>query len=275
MRVNARSRARAEATQAEGLSTKRKGDIAELYVASLLLKHPHLEVFRTVSDDGHGADLAVRSSRTGRWYSLQVKGTDPATPPLCGPVGRWGRTRLALAGALLLVCTACDARVAEEASIDASRSDWHTVVLKDCGIAIRLPPGYVEKHWDVKIGNPVIRTFRASDLREIDIEVRESIGSRLEFNKIVRQDDYEEYAESAETIGGRPAVVQRYRSDGHVVMDGEPRPLYKAIAIYQVGPRQILSVTGNGTTQEAQSEALAVIHSITFLPESGTASPPR
>ena len=184
-------------------------------------------------------------------------------------------TYLILAGALLILCAACSTRDAEDASIDTSHSDWQTVVLEDCGMAIRLPPGYAEKHWDVKIGNPVIRTFRASDLREIRVEVRRSIGPRLESNKIVRQDDYEEYAESSETIGAQPAVVQRYRRDGCVVVDDQELPLYEAIAIWQIGPRQILSVEGTGTTPEAQNEALAVIRSATFLPEIGTASRPR
>ena len=63
------------------LSTKRKGDIAELHVTSLLLSDPALEVFTAASDDGHGSDLAVRSSRTGRWYSVQVKAAGPTVNP--------------------------------------------------------------------------------------------------------------------------------------------------------------------------------------------------
>jgi len=55
------------------LTSKRKGDIAELHVASLLLTDPALEVFMSACDDGHGSDLAVRSTRTERWYSVQVK----------------------------------------------------------------------------------------------------------------------------------------------------------------------------------------------------------
>ena len=62
-------------------STKRCGDIAEMYVASLLLADPELEVFTTVSDDGHGSDLAVHSGRTDRWYAVQVKATTKATNP--------------------------------------------------------------------------------------------------------------------------------------------------------------------------------------------------
>jgi hypothetical protein len=63
------------------LTTKRKGDIAELYVASLLLSDPSLEVFTSACDDGHGSDLAIRSARTGRWYAVQVKATGPTVNP--------------------------------------------------------------------------------------------------------------------------------------------------------------------------------------------------
>jgi hypothetical protein len=65
----------------EELSTKRKGDIAQLHVASLLMADPELEVFVSACDDGHGSDLAVRSTRTGRWYSVQVKATGPTANP--------------------------------------------------------------------------------------------------------------------------------------------------------------------------------------------------
>ena len=63
------------------LSTKRCGDIAEMYVTSLLLADPELEVFTTVSDDGHGCDLAIHSARTNRWYGVQVKAATKATSP--------------------------------------------------------------------------------------------------------------------------------------------------------------------------------------------------
>lgn len=65
----------------QALSTRRKGDLAELYVASLFLAVPHLEVFKSLSDDGHGSDLAIRSSRTQRWYSVQVKAAAPTANP--------------------------------------------------------------------------------------------------------------------------------------------------------------------------------------------------
>jgi len=38
------------------ISPKRKGDLAELHVASLLLDDSDLEVFTTTSDDGHGSE---------------------------------------------------------------------------------------------------------------------------------------------------------------------------------------------------------------------------
>lgn len=63
------------------LTAKRKGDLAELHVASLLLADPLLEVFLAACDDGHGSDIAVRSTRTGRWYSVQVKAATRATAP--------------------------------------------------------------------------------------------------------------------------------------------------------------------------------------------------
>lgn len=65
----------------KSLNTKRKGDLAELHVATRLLSDPDLEVFRTVSDDGHGSDLAVRSTRTQLWYSIQVKAATQTVNP--------------------------------------------------------------------------------------------------------------------------------------------------------------------------------------------------
>ncbi len=63
------------------LTSRRCGDLAEMFVASRLLADPALEVFTTASDDGGGHDLAVRSLRTGRWYGVQVKATTRATHP--------------------------------------------------------------------------------------------------------------------------------------------------------------------------------------------------
>ena len=63
------------------VNPKRSGSLAELHVAAQLLRDPELEVFCAMSDDGLGSDLAVRSARTGRWYSIQVKATDEKTSP--------------------------------------------------------------------------------------------------------------------------------------------------------------------------------------------------
>jgi hypothetical protein len=63
------------------ITVKRKGDLAELHVAATLLSDPELEVFVAACDDGHGSDLAVRSTRTGRWYSVQVKATGSTVNP--------------------------------------------------------------------------------------------------------------------------------------------------------------------------------------------------
>lgn len=63
------------------LSSRRCGDVAEMHVAALLLRDPCLEVFQTLSDDGHGADLAVWTSRTSSWYAIQVKAATASTNP--------------------------------------------------------------------------------------------------------------------------------------------------------------------------------------------------
>ncbi|QDV07258.1 hypothetical protein Poly30_27770 [Planctomycetes bacterium Poly30] len=67
--------------ESQHLGPKRKGDIAELHVASLLLSDPALEVFTAACDDGHGSDIAVRSTRTNRWYSVQVKAAGSTVNP--------------------------------------------------------------------------------------------------------------------------------------------------------------------------------------------------
>ncbi len=83
------------------LSPKRKGDLAELHVASLLLSDPMLEVFMAACDDGHGSDLAVRSTRTGRWYSVQVKAGGPSVNP-CVTMPRFRATDDFLVAAVVL-----------------------------------------------------------------------------------------------------------------------------------------------------------------------------
>ena len=76
-----RQRCRYNGGRMKDITSKRCGDVAEMYVASLLLADGNLEVFSSISDDGHGADLAIWSARTGRWYAVQVKASKGTANP--------------------------------------------------------------------------------------------------------------------------------------------------------------------------------------------------
>jgi hypothetical protein len=162
----------------------------------------------------------------------------------------------------VLAVTICEQTQANATKIDTSR--WRTVTIPECGIRLRLPKRYSEIQGEVKVGDYVGRSFIAG-MFTIEIEVRASLQPRLADNKIIRQNDYQDYAESTETIGGRQAIVQSYRGGGVILNGGEQSVSYYAGAIWQLRPGKILSIGGHVDSRESQSEILAVVHSVEFL----------
>ena len=172
------------------------------------------------------------------------------------------RKGLFLACALLLACY----DLSQAAGTKINTSDWRVLTLPECGIRLKLPRRYLEKHWAVTDGDPIGRSFRGTAFERIDIEVQPSPHGKLADNKTIRQRDYEGYTESTETIGGREAILQSFRGGGVIIGGGGQSTTYHAGAIWQLRPGQVLSIGGDVATPQAQREVLAALRTVEFLP---------
>ena len=184
------------------------------------------------------------------------------------------RRRITLARAAVFVLAAsCETLLAQSTAGSAvacpppqiNTSGWRVFTLQDCGIRLKLPKRYSEKNWAVKVGRPVLRSFDGGPFDRISIAVRPSPLSRLAENKIVRQSDYQGYAECTETIGGREAVVQSFRGGGTMFDRGAQSTTYYAGAVWQLRAGQVLSIGGHVATRKVQEELLAVLRTVEFL----------
>jgi hypothetical protein len=162
---------------------------------------------------------------------------------------------------LLLAFTVCRQTQANAPQIDTS--NWQKVTIPECGIRLRLPKRYAEAKDMVKVGDYVGRSYR-DGMFTIEIEARSSVLPQLSDNKIIRQSDYSDYTESTDMIGGQQAIVQCFRANGNV--NGSEPSLYHAGAIWQLGSGKILSIAGWVESRESQSEIVAVLHTVEFLP---------
>src|ERR1700676_3396185 len=101
--------------------------------------------------------------------------------------------------ACTLLAASCGVLKADNSKLDMS--GWQVWTLTECGVRLKLPKHYSEKHWAVKVGNPIGRSFRGEAFDRIEIDVRSSPQVKLADNKIIRQRDYQVYTESTETLG--------------------------------------------------------------------------
>jgi hypothetical protein len=85
---------------------------------------------------------------------------------------------------------------------------WYTVTLVDCGIRIKLPRTYHERHRDVVVNNAVIHAFDGDGFDNVTISLESSVTPNIIINeqKIGRQADYECYTECKERISDRNAA---------------------------------------------------------------------
>jgi hypothetical protein len=114
---------------------------------------------------------------------------------------------------------------------------WRSVTLKSCGIRLRLPTRYAEKHWEVTIGNPIGASYRAENFDRIDISVLPSPNAAPENNKVHRESDHRGYSECVAAIGGRKAIIQSFRGGG-VIFDGERSyPPFVVVATWEAAAR--------------------------------------
>jgi hypothetical protein len=139
---------------------------------------------------------------------------------------------------------------------------WQSVTLKSCGIRLRLPTRYAEKHWEVTIGDPIGASYRAENFDRIDISV---LPSPPENNKIHQESDHRGYSECVATIGGRKGIIQSFRGGG-VIFDGERSyPPFVIVATWELRPGHTLQVVSSASTRRSQEEILAVLRTVQFL----------
>jgi hypothetical protein len=142
---------------------------------------------------------------------------------------------------------------------------WRSVTIKSCGIRLRLPTRYAEKHWEVTIGNPIGASYRAENFDRIDISVLPSPNAAPENNKIHRESDHRGYSECVAAIGGRRAIIQSFRGGG-VIFDGERSYLpFVVVATWELRPGHTLQVMSSASTRSSQEEILAVLRTVQFL----------
>src|SRR5437660_1395977 len=84
------------------------------------------------------------------------------------------------------------------------QTDWRSVEIPSIGVRLKMPKRYSEKSWAVKMGNPIVATYRAGHLETFTLEILPSSGESLEGQKILPQSDYQGYTECTEAISGHP-----------------------------------------------------------------------
>jgi hypothetical protein len=138
------------------------------------------------------------------------------------------RVALALCVAALACVSHDDATHAADATAHGAAAcpgpviesgDWREVALEGIPVTLRLPPGYVEKRYDVRVGDPKGQTFRGGDFQSLYVDEQsgpadlDSAGFRLRAG-------ITDYSDCREEVGGRVALVQASRGSG-VIFYGE------------------------------------------------------
>ena len=143
-------------------------------------------------------------------------------------------------------------------------TDWRSVEIPSIGVRLKMPKRYVEKHWAVKLGNPVVATYQAGHLESFTVEVLPSYGDSLEPQKILPQSDYQSYTECSEVISGHRAVIQSFRGGGVIIL-GDRRFLPLSVnASFELAPGRTLWFHGSSATRPAQEDLLAIIRTLEF-----------
>jgi len=145
------------------------------------------------------------------------------------------------------------------------QESWRSETLESCGIRLRLPARYKQKHWDVTVGDFVGASYRADNFDRIDINVLAAPDAAPERNKIHREIDHRGYSECLVTIGGRKAVMQSLRGGGVILDGGRSYPPFVVVASWQLRPDPVLQITFSGSTRQSQEEILAVLRTVQFL----------
>jgi hypothetical protein len=138
------------------------------------------------------------------------------------------------------------------------------VEIPSIGVRLKMPKRYSEKSWAVKIGNPIVATYRAGHLESFTLEILPSSGESLEQQKILPQSDYQGYTECTEAISGRHAVIQSFRGGGVIILGDLRFPPFAVNAVFELAPDRTLRFDGSSATRAAQEDLLAIIRTLEF-----------
>jgi hypothetical protein len=144
------------------------------------------------------------------------------------------------------------------------QTDWRSVEIPSIGVRLKMPKRYAEKHWAVKVGNPIVATYRAGHLESFTLKVLPSTGESLEQQKVGLQSDYEGYTECTEAISGHHAIIQSFRGGGVIILGDLRFPPFAVHAVFELGPGHTLRLDGSTATRAAQEDLLAIIRTLEF-----------
>jgi hypothetical protein len=172
-------------------------------------------------------------------------------------VGRDNTTRAADAGAP--GAPACPGPMIQTA-------DWGEVALERIPVTLRLPPGYVEKRYDVRIGDPKGQTFRGGDFQSVYVE-EESGPADLDSAGFQLRSGMTDYSDCREAVGGRMALIQASRGSG-TIFHGERRwPTFDAALTWPLEPGLYVTVSSSSATRAGQDTMLAIARTLRPLAE--------
>jgi hypothetical protein len=144
------------------------------------------------------------------------------------------------------------------------KTDWRSVDIANIGVRVQVPKRYAEKHWAVKVGDPIVATYQAAHFESFTLEVLPSTGESLQQQKIGLQTDYQGYTECTEAISGHHAIIQSFRGGGEIILGDLRFPPFAVHAVLELAPGRILSFDGSSATRVAQEDLLAIVRTLEF-----------
>jgi hypothetical protein len=174
---------------------------------------------------------------------------------------------IGIAGAVACSDPAVRTRVAATSSYLSCRpapapgANWRTVELTLPAVTFQIPPGWREKQWDVRVGEVnAWHTFRseADFFQNLSItEERDSAAGPLP--KVMRQADYTDYVECADSIGGHHVLLQAWRGGGTVFREGRQTPTFATQLTLEIGPGHYAVMSATSGDAAGQDEMVTVL----------------
>jgi hypothetical protein len=180
------------------------------------------------------------------------------------------RVALALCVAALACVSHDDATHAADATAHGAAAcpgpviesaDWREVALERIPVTLRLPPGYVEKRYDVRVGDPKGQTFRGGDFQSLYVD-EQSGPADLDSAGFLLRAGITDYSDCREEVGGRVALVQASRGSGVIFYGERQWPSYDAQLTWPLGPGLYVTVDGTSATRAGQDTMLAIARTL-------------